>query len=256
MRRTFVAAAALLFLGLPTQAQAQIKTMDITIKSGDEDIKAFVAIPEGKGPFPGIVVIQEWWGLNDWIKDNAKRMAGKGFVAIAPDLYRGQVTEDPKVAGQLRKGMPNDRAVRDLKAAVDKLASMDNVQKNKIGSIGWCMGGQLSLQAALADPRITSCVMCYGAVVTDPAKLKPLNAKVLGVFGEDDMGIPAAGVREFEGALKTAGKAVEKINIYKGAGHGFMRPRNGANPNPEYRETAANDAWAQIDAFFSNTLKK
>jgi carboxymethylenebutenolidase len=259
MKRMIVAALAslgLLVLAAPVQAQLQVKTMDITIKSGDEEIKAFLAVPEGKGPFPGIVVIQEWWGLNDWIKDNAKRFASKGYVAIAPDLYRGKVTDDPKVAGQLRKSMPNDRALRDLQAAVDKLGSMDNVQKSNIGSIGWCMGGQLSLQLALHDPRVKACVMCYGAVVTDPEKLKPLNAKVLGIFGEDDMGIKASSVREFEGALKTAGKSVEKINIYKGAGHGFMRPNNGATKNPEYRAEATSDAWMQIDAFFVNTLKK
>ena len=257
MRRTFVAALvglALLLLAAP--AQAQVKTMDITIKSGNEDIKAFVAIPDGKGPFPGIVVIQEWWGLNDWIKENAKRFASKGYVAIAPDLYRGKVTDDPKVAGQLRKGMPMDRAIRDLQGALDKLGSMDNVEKGSIGSIGWCMGGQLSLQLALNDPRIKACVMCYGAVVTDPEKLKTLSARILGVFGEDDMGIKAADVREFEAALKKADKQVEKINIYKGAGHGFMRPMNGATKNPEYREAAANDAWMQIDAFFAKSLKK
>ncbi len=261
MRRTIVAAlagAAVWLLAAPAVAPAQpkIKTMDITLKSGDEEIKAYVAMPEGGGPYPGLVVIQEWWGLNDWIKENARRFADKGFVAIAPDLYRGKVTDDPKVAGQLRKGMPMDRAIRDLQAAVDTLTAMKNVDKGKIGSIGWCMGGQLSLQLSLNDPRIKSCVMCYGAVVTDPDKLKPLNAKVLGVFGEDDMGIKAADVREFEAALKKAGKSVEKINIYKGAGHGFMRPKNGSMDNKEYRAEAANDAWMQIDAFFINTLKK
>jgi carboxymethylenebutenolidase len=246
----------LLCLAAPVQAQPQIKTMDITIKAGDEEFKAFVAVPEGKGPFPGIVVIQEWWGLNDWIKENAKRFAGKGFVAIAPDLYHGKVTDDPKEAAQLIKGLPKDRAIRDLKATVDKLVAMDNVQKDKIGCIGWCMGGMYSLQAALNDDRMKACAMCYGAVVTDADKLKPLKARVLGVFGEDDKGIKAAGVKTFEEALKTAGKSVEQIKIYQGAGHGFMRPANGTTKNPEYREMAAMDAWQLIDAFFVNTLKK
>jgi carboxymethylenebutenolidase len=256
MKSTFVAGAtSLALMLLATPAFAQVKTQEMKIKSGNEDITAFVAMPEGKGPFPGIVVIQEWWGLNDWIKDNAKRLAGKGFVAIAPDLYRGKVTDDPKVAGQLLKGLPKDRALQDLKAAVNHLQAMNNVKKDEIGSIGWCMGGMYSLQLALNDPRIKSCVMCYGAVVTDADKLKSLHAKVLGIFGEDDKGIPAAGVRMFEDILKSAGKA-EKINIYKGAGHGFMRPMNGTKSNPEYREAAANDAWMQIEAFFAKTLQK
>src|SRR5881392_4037102 len=128
---------ALLCPCLAAPAAAQVKTSDITFKSGDEEIKGFLAEPEGKGPFPAIVVIQEWWGLNDWIKENAKHLAGKGFVAIAPDLYRGKVTDDPKIASQLIKGLPKDRAVQDLKAAVNAAAAMPNVKKDKIGSIGW-----------------------------------------------------------------------------------------------------------------------
>src|SRR6516225_3065602 len=92
--------AALLLALLGSLAIAQVKTSDITFKSGDEEIKGFLAEPDGKGPFPAVVVIQEWWGLNDWIKDNAKRIAAKGYVAIAPDLYHGKVTDDMKVAAQ------------------------------------------------------------------------------------------------------------------------------------------------------------
>jgi carboxymethylenebutenolidase len=249
-----LALGVLALLALP--AVAQMKTGEITIKSGDETIKGYLAVPEGKGPFPAVVVIQEWWGLNDWIKDNAKRLAAKGFVALAPDLYRGKVTDDPKVAGQLLKGLPKDRAVRDLRATVTTLSEMPNVRKDRIGSIGWCMGGGYSLQLALNDDRVKACVICYGAVVQDADKLKAINAAVLGIFGEDDKGIPAQGVRAFEDALKKAGKQVERINIYKGAGHGFMRPANGPKTNPEYREAAANDAWMQIERFFDKMLTK
>ncbi len=248
--------ALLLLPLLAGTAAAQVKTSDVTIESGDEEIKGFLARPEGKGPFPAVVVIQEWWGLNDWIKDNAKRLAAKGFVALAPDLYRGKVATDMKRASQLMKGLPKDRALRDLKAAVGYLAHMKSVDKAHIGSIGWCMGGGYSLQLALNDPHVKACVICYGRVVTDSAELKSLKAKVLGVFGEEDKGIPATGVREFEKALKDVGGHVEKINIYKGAGHGFMRENNGASPNPAYRAEATMDAWQQIDRFFANTLKK
>jgi carboxymethylenebutenolidase len=254
--RTFVAAcASLALLLLAGPARADIETKEITLNSGDGDFKAFVAIPDGKGPFPAVVVIQEWWGLNDWIKENAKNFAKKGYVAIAPDLYHGKVTSDPKEAGTLIKGLPKDRAIRDLKAAVTKLSEMPNVAKGKIGSIGWCMGGMYSLQGALNDDRIKACVMCYGQVVTKADDLKSLKAPVLGLFGEDDKGIPATGVREFEKALQSL-KLVEKINLYPGAGHGFMRAPSTALQNPEYRETQANDAWRQIDAFFAKTLTK
>jgi carboxymethylenebutenolidase len=255
MRRTLGIWAAVLFPLLAAgSAAADVKSREVSFKSGDEEIKGFLAEPDGKGPFPAVVVIQEWWGLNDWIKENAKRLAGQGYVALAPDLYRGKVTDDPKVASQLLQGLPRDRAVRDLKAAVSTLAAKDNVQKDHIGAIGWCMGGGYALQLAQNDDRVKACVICYGRVVTDPKELKSLNAAVLGVFGEDDKGIPADGVRAFEKALGTAGKKVERINIYKGAGHGFMRPANGSMKNPEYREEQAKDAWKQIDAFFAKTL--
>ncbi len=255
MRRIATCVAAWLVVAAP--AFGQTRASDITIKSGDEEIKAFLARPEGKGPFPAVVVIQEWWGLNDWIRDNAKRLASKGYVALAPDLYRGKVAEDKKTAGTLAKGLPPDRAVRDLKAAVSALEAMPEVRKDRIGSIGWCMGGSFSLQLSLHDPRVKACVICYGRVVSDPAALKDLRAGVLGIFGEEDKGIKAQGVREFEKALKEAGKMVEKINIYPGAGHGFMRPSDpGGEANPEYRATAAEDAWTQIDGFLAKTLKK
>ncbi len=254
MRRTLGIGTAVLLLASATPAWAaevKVKTSDITIKSGDEEIKAFLAEPEGKGPYPAIVVIQEWWGLTDWIKDNAKRLAARGYVTLAPDLYRGKVAEDMKTASELRKGMPNDRALRDLKGAVDTLAAKDTVNKERLGSIGWCMGGGYSLQLALHDQRITACAMCYGAVVTDADMLKPLDAMILGIFGEEDKGIPPAAVEKFEAALKNAGKKVEAIKEFK-AGHGFMRP---GSKNPAYREAEAKQAWQDIDRFFAKTLQ-
>lgn len=252
VRHQWMIAIVLLPL-LAITARAEIKTSDITFKSGDEEIKGFLAIPDGKGPFPAIVVIQEWWGLNDWIKQNARHFAELGYVALAPDLYRGKVTDDMAVARQLLMGLPRDRAMRDLKGAVDTLVARSDVRKDSIGDIGWCMGGMYSLQLALNDDRIKACAMCYGAVVTDPEQLKSLKATVLGVFGEEDKGIPAAGVRTFEEALKKANKKVEKIHLYK-AGHGFMRPQNGPNKNPEYRESEAKSAWQEVDQFFAKNL--
>jgi carboxymethylenebutenolidase len=255
MRKTSGVVAAVLLLALAAApAWAEVKTMDITLKSGTEEIKAFLAEPEGKGPFPAIVVIQEWWGLTDWIKENAKRLAAQGYVALAPDLYRGKVTDDPAVARQLLSGLPRDRAIRDLKAAAETLAARPNVRKDRLACIGWCMGGGYSLQLALHDPNIRACVMCYGAVVTDPATLQTLHAAILGIYGEQDRGIPVKEVRAFEETLKKDGKKVS-IHFYA-AGHGFMRPMNRpGQASPAYREDAAKDAWQQIDRFFAQTLR-
>ncbi|HXG10011.1 MAG TPA: dienelactone hydrolase family protein [Gemmataceae bacterium] len=246
--------AALVLLLAAGPARAAVKTSEITFKSGGEEVRGFLAEPDGKGPFPAVVVIQEWWGLNDWIKENTKRFAEQGYVALAPDLYRGKVTDDPSKARELMQGLPRDRALRDLKGAIDALAARANVQKDKIGTIGWCMGGGYALQLALNDDRIKACVICYGRVVTSPDAVKPLNAAVLGIFGEEDKGIPPSDVRQFEQALKKADKQVEAIQIYPGAGHGFMRPTNGPVKNPEYRETQTKDAWQRIDRFFAKAL--
>jgi carboxymethylenebutenolidase len=259
MRTTLGCWTAVLLVPLAAglAAAAEVKTMETTLKSSGEEVKAFLAEPAGKGPFPAIVVIQEWWGLNDWIKENAKRLAGHGYVCLAPDLYHGKVTDDPNVAGQLLKGLPQDRALGDLKAAVTKLTHKENVKKDRIGVIGWCMGGGYALQLALHDKRVKACTMCYGRVVTEPEALKPLNAAVLGIFGAEDRGILPKDVHKFEAAMKEAGKEVAGIHIYKNAGHGFMRPSNGPDKeNPAYQQEAAKDAWKQIDKFFAMTLKE
>lgn len=250
--RTFGLLAALLaFVG---PAPAEVKTEMVKFKSGDDEGSAFVAMPEGKGPFPVVIVIQEWWGLNEWIKDNSIRLAKQGYIAIAPDLYRGKVTANFMEAGQLMKGLPRDRALRDLKGAVDSLMASPVVDKEKIGVIGWCMGGMYSIDLAAADPRVKACVICYGRHPTSAEAVKDLKASVLGIFGEEDKGIPADGVRKFETVLKDAGKSVEKVHLYK-AGHGFMREKNGDMPNPEYRAEPAKDAWTQIEAFLAKKLK-
>jgi carboxymethylenebutenolidase len=116
------------------------------------------------------------------------------------------------------------------------------------------MGGGYSLQLALHDPRVKACVICYGRPVTDPKRLAPLQATVLGIFGEEDMGIPPATVRQFEEALKEAGKKTAGIREFK-AGHGFMRPGNPGQKNPVYREAEAREAWQDIDRFLARTLK-
>ncbi len=250
-----VAVLAIALLVAPALNAADVETKEVTFKSGEDEVKGFLAMPKGKGPFPGIVVIQEWWGLNDWMKEQTKRIAGEGYVALCPDLYRGKVTDQPNVARQLMMGLPRDRAMRDLKGALDHLAGMEQVEKDKLGSIGWCMGGGYSLQLALADKRVKACAMCYGRVIIEPKGVENLDAAVLGIFGEDDMGIKAEDVRKFEDALKTSGKKVEKVHLFKGAGHGFMREFNApGRKNPEYRADQTTEAWQAIDAFFAKQL--
>jgi len=224
---------------------------DVTYKSGDETVTGILYTPAGSGPFPGIVVIHEWWGLNDWVKEQASKLADQGYAALAVDLYRGKVADNPNTAHELMRGVPEDRAARDLHAAVEFLKSQPNVKKDRVASIGWCMGGGYSLNVALSEPTLTAAVINYGHLATDPAALHKINAAILGNFGGQDQGIPPDDVKKFEEALKRDGKKAD-IKIYPDAGHAFENPNNKTG----YRATDAADAWQRTVKFLNETLKK
>jgi carboxymethylenebutenolidase len=248
MRRTLVALTAVLLFAPSGLTAAEVKTSTVKFKSGDGEASGFLAVPEGKGPFPAIVVIQDFFGVDAWVQGNAKRFAEKGYVALAVDLYHGKVGKTGAEAGQLMRALQPDRALSDLKGATSYLAGLDNVDKKNLGCIGWCMGGGYSLKLALADEQIKACVICYGRLVTTKDAVKPLKAAVLGIFAGNDRGIPPKGmVDKFEAALKDAGKTVEAIKVFEGSNHGFMRSaKDSAN---------AKQAWEDVDKFFAKTLK-
>jgi carboxymethylenebutenolidase len=224
---------------------------NVSYKSGGDTVQAVLYAPEGKGPFPGLVVIHEYWGLNDWVKEQASKLSDQGYVALAVDLYRGKVATTPDEAHELMRGVPEDRAARDLHAAVEFLKAQSNVKKNRIGSIGWCMGGGYSLGMALQEPTLTAAVIHYGHLATDPESLKKINAAILGIFGGQDRGIPVEDVKKCEQTLKQLGKKVE-IVIYPDAGHAFENPNNKTG----YRPDDAADAWKRTVKFLADTLGK
>ena len=224
---------------------------NVSYKSGDETVQGVLYAPQGKGPFPALVVIHEWWGLNDWVKEQASKLADEGYVTLAVDLYRGKVATTPDEAHEIMRGVPEDRAARDLHAAVEFLTSQSNVKKDRIGSIGWCMGGGYSLDVALQEPTLAAAVIDYGHLATDADSLKKINASLLGIFGGQDRGIPVEDVKKFEQTLKQQGKKVE-IVIYPDAGHAFENPNNKTG----YRADDAADAWKHTTTFLAATLKK
>jgi carboxymethylenebutenolidase len=224
---------------------------NVSYKSGDETVQGLLYTPEGKGPFPGIVVIHEWWGLNDWVKEQASKLSDLGYVALAIDLYRGKVAATPDEAHELMRGLPEDRAKRDLHAAFEFLQSQSTVKKDRIASIGWCMGGGYSLDMALQEPTLRADVINYGHLATDTDSLKKINASILGIFGGKDRGITPADVKKFEQSLKQLGKKVD-IVIYPDAGHAFENPNN----KDGYRPDDAADAWKRTVKFLADTLGK
>ena len=218
-----------------------------TVKFGDAS--GYRATPAGAGRHPAIIVIQEWWGINDWVREQADRFAKQGYVALAVDLYRGKTATTADEAHELMRGLPEDRALADLEAGFNYLAARKDVDAKHIGVIGWCMGGGYALMLAAAEPRLAAGVINYGHLMTDPKTISSIKVPLLGNFGADDRGIPAADVRAFESSLKKAGKWAD-FKVYDGAGHAFMNPNNKSG----YVPAAASDAWQRIDRFFAERL--
>lgn len=222
----------------------------VSFPSGSETISGYLAAPEGPGRKPAILVIHEWWGLNDFAKAKADGFAKQGYVALAVDLYRGKVTADSDTAHQLMRGMPGDRALRDMKAAVAYLRTRPDVDGAKVGAVGWCMGGGLSLDLAVAEPTLAGAVIYYGHLMTEPSTIAALRVPLLGNFGGQDEGIPVKDVEAFAAEAKKAGRSVD-FKIYPDAGHGFA-----SSKDPKvFRPADAKDADARTDAFFARVLK-
>lgn len=239
-------AIPVLLIMLATSARAQ---QAVTFPSGDATAQGVLYLPQGPGPHPALIVIHEWWGLNDWIKQEAAGYAAKGYVALAVDLYRGKVATTPDLAHELSRGLPQDQGVRDLTAAIIWLQNRKDVKRDRIGAVGWCMGGGYALQLAIASPALRAVAVNYGSLATDKAALAQIHAAVLGNFGGQDHGIPPDAVHVFEAAMQSLGKPVD-AKIYPQAGHAFENPNNQAG----YRPEDAADALARIDRFFAEKL--
>ena len=236
-------------IGFAVAADVSAAGTMVSYPSGSETVSGYLAAPGGAGKKPGIVVIQEWWGVNDWVKAKADEFAKQGYIALAPDLYRGKVATDADTAHQLMRGMPEDRSLRDMKAAVSYLRSRPDVDASKIAVIGWCMGGGLALNLALAEPNLKGAVIYYGHLVTEPSTIASLRVPLLGNFGGKDQGIPPSDVKAFEAEAKKAGKSVD-FKIYPDAGHAFASSKDPS----VYRAADAADANARADAFLKKVL--
>jgi carboxymethylenebutenolidase len=221
---------------------------NVEFSSNGGTTTGYLAIPE-KGSGPGVVVIQEWWGLVDHIKDVSDRFAAEGYVALAPDLYHGKTTKSPDEAGKLMMALQIDQVEKDLRGAVDYLLNHEATIGNKVGIVGFCMGGALALYAATKNPKIGACVVFYGGHPKVKPDLPNLQAPVLGIYAERDGFVTPELARDVEGQLKELGKSAE-IHIYPNVNHAFFNDQR-----PEvYSEKAAHDAWRRTIQFFATHL--
>lgn len=227
---------------------ANIKTSNVQFPAGTAQAAGFLAHPAGGGPFPGLLVIQEFWGLNDHIKDVTARFAAENFAALAPDMYDGKVTQDPAEARQWLRAMNQASALAKLAGAVETLKRNPLVAADRIGVIGFCMGGFLALNLACNHSGIRAAAAFYGRIPPDSA-LERLTAPVLYVIGEQDHHLPAEDVARLEEFLSTSGKRGSVVR-YPEADHAFFNDTR----KEVYRAEDARDAWGKALEFLKKEL--
>jgi carboxymethylenebutenolidase len=223
---------------------------------GNNNSTGYLVYPElannTQQQLPAVIMIHEWWGLNEDIKNQADILAREGYVVLAVDLYQGEVATTSDRSRELSSSVRNNpaSAIDNLKSAVNYVKSLQIVDGNRIASLGWCFGGDWSLQLALnsSEDPLAATIVYYGRPVTDAASLSNIHWPILGIFGDQDQAIPVESVKQFAAALNASG-VTNDIYLYKGVGHAFANP-SGDNYAP--KETA--DAWQKTIRFLEKYL--
>ncbi len=226
---------------------ADLKTQMIEFSANGQSVPGYLAMPDDKNMHPGIVVIQEWWGLVPHIMNVAERFAREGFVALVPDLYHGKKSTEPDEARKLVMALDHRRAVEEIAASARYLKGMDRITPKKVGVVGFCMGGGLALAAAAHDGDVGATVDFYGRPLdaNDTAKL---HAPVLGLYAEHDHGTTPEMLKAFEQELAKS-KVPYEIHVYPGTQHAFFNDTREA-----YNAEAAKDTWQKTLAWFRKYL--
>jgi len=235
--------------GLTTFGLADAGEM-VEFKRNGQRVAGYLAKPQGTGPFPAVIVIQGWWGLDAHIKDVSERYAREGYVSLAPDLYHGKVTADPNEAGKLMSALNRDEAVKDLLAALQHLKAMKEVRGDRIGVTGFSLGGSFALLLPCLSKDIRAAAPYYGEIPDEPT-LKNLASPILYIYGDHDDWITKDEVKRLEATLKKLGKPGE-VKIYPGARHHFFMDAR----RDVYSPTEAQDTWRRTLEFFAKHLKE
>jgi carboxymethylenebutenolidase len=227
-------------------------TQEVSFPGKAGNLEAYVAQPVGGGPRPVVMVVQEWWGLNENIKDIARRFANEGYFAIAPDLYSRQghkVATDPNTAAQLMGGLKTEDGIEDLRSTISWIRGQKETKSSKIGITGYCMGGSYAMLLPCESKEISAAAPFYGEIPPDD-KIKNLNCPIFYAYGANDGWIQRADVERLAAALKKLGKKGE-VKIYEGCDHGFFNDTRKDVHAPE----AAKDAWQHTLKVFAENLK-
>ncbi|MFF8594097.1 dienelactone hydrolase family protein [Streptomyces sp. NPDC015220] len=232
--------------GRPKPAETPAR-QNVTFPSAGATAHGYLALPpSGRGP--GVLVIQEWWGLTDHIADVADRLAAAGFVVLAPDLYGGSVAHDAEEALRMMKALPVPRGVELLRGSVDHLLSRPEVTSDAVGAVGFCMGGGFVLCLAAVEPRVSAAVPFYGVVRGELPDFSALRARILGHYGEQDRSIPVESVGELREAIRAQSGTTPDLRLYP-AGHAFFNDRR-----PSHDPDSADRAWRSTVEFLHECL--
>lgn len=254
--RLFLLAAVAILLAAPFAAGQESEMMQPAERNvsypGPDGVtlRGYMATPEGSGPYPAVIMIHEWWGLNKDIARLADALAQEGFVVLAPDLFRGSVAQSASAAMQQVQSTPRDQLQADLDAAVETLRDHPLVNSDRIASMGFCFGGTQSMYLGTRNTELDAVITFYGSgPITDPSALGAMtqNGPVLGVFGEEDGNIPVSEVHAFRSALEERG-IQHTVTIYPEVGHAFVNSNNYDGDGPAGR------AWRQLVAFLDKNL--
>lgn len=235
----------------PKATNAVVLTAEGSYRTAGSDVKyygdtnGYFVRPETSGNYPGVVMIHEWWGLNDQIKTTADRLASYGYNVLAVDLFNGKVADTTGQAVEMISKLDQVKTIENLESSISFLK---NERSTKVGVLGWCFGGGESLRVSLAEP-VDATVIYYGDLITDKKNLTSLNSPVLGIFGDSDMTIPVTDVKRFRNILDEL-KMENEVYIYPKVGHAFANP---SGPSYAPKETA--DAWEKTIAFLEKHLK-
>lgn len=226
-----------------------VEVREVEYQVNGKTARGYLAADDGAASQPALILVHEWWGLNEHVKDLTRRFAGQGYVVLAPDLYDGAKTKDPEEAGKLMQGLDKNKALEKLNAAVAYLQSLPAVEGDRIGVTGFCMGGTFALLLAAHNKSVRASAPFYGDIPTDD-ELRDLSAPVLFIGAENDFWITKDKMDRLDEGLKKYGKEGE-VKVYEGVGHAFF---NDTRPEA-YDKDAAEDAWRRVTGFFAEKLK-
>ena len=230
---------------------AVVRTSNIDLKVNGDGAYAFIAQPDDNAKHPGVVLIQEWWGIEPHIRDLAQKLAAEGFVVAVPDLYQGKIATEPNDAQRMSMMIRGnvDKAAKKIIGALDTLKAMPNVEPKKLGLMGFCIGGFMTLVGASRYPELGAVVAFYGAGYDPtPEEVAKVNAPVLAIYGSKDQSVSPDQIKKIQQMYKAAGKDLT-VKIYD-AGHAFINPAHGMG-----NEKAAAEAWPLAVNFLKQHLK-